>query len=393
MADSLSMSLDEMVKRSKAAKKSAGKGVSRGGAKGAGRGAGGPVRRGPLAVKARPSSFSNKASSRIWDLLSWSIWPSMMISTGLDEQKFLDEFITRCTFSGGALLVHLGSSGLMTFVVVGGGVSANLDSLSLKLRKFMFCLWLHLEFRWSLMAVSVYDSPRTMFLASETVIAPVRFLNRRKKNLPWQNGLFEESMRSVGVTGIEVGTTVYVTNLDQGVTNEDIRELFGEIGEMKRYAIHYDQNGRPNGSAEVVYMRRSDAFQAMKRYNNVLLDGRSMKLEILGGNNEVAPVAARVNVTGLNGRMKRTVSVGQGIRGGRGRGRSAAPSVRRLPIGNQQGGGVRSGRGGFRGRGRGQAGGGRGNKGGRGGKKAVEKSAEELDKDLETYHAEAMNIS
>lgn len=70
MADSLSMSLDEMVKRSKAAKKSAGKGVSRGGAKGAGRGAGGPVRRGPLAVKARPSSFSNKASSRIWDLLS-----------------------------------------------------------------------------------------------------------------------------------------------------------------------------------------------------------------------------------------------------------------------------------------------------------------------------------
>ena len=73
MSDPLSMSLDDMVKRSKAAKKSGGKGISRGGAKGstgAGRGAGGPVRRGPLAVKARPTSFSNKASSRIWDLLS-----------------------------------------------------------------------------------------------------------------------------------------------------------------------------------------------------------------------------------------------------------------------------------------------------------------------------------
>ena len=74
MSDSLNMSLDDMVKRSKAAKKSGGKGISRGGAKGltgAGkRGAAGPVRRGPLAVKARPSSFSNKASSRIWDLLS-----------------------------------------------------------------------------------------------------------------------------------------------------------------------------------------------------------------------------------------------------------------------------------------------------------------------------------
>ncbi|KAG2298601.1 hypothetical protein Bca52824_035073 [Brassica carinata] len=76
-------------------------------------------------------------------------------------------------------------------------------------------------------------------------------LNHMKKNLPWQNGLFEE----------RVGTTVYVTNLDQGVTNEDMRELFGEIGEMKRYAIHYDQNGRPN---EVVYMGGSDAFQAMR---------------------------------------------------------------------------------------------------------------------------------
>lgn len=220
-------------------------------------------------------------------------------------------------------------------------------------------------------------------------------LARRKRSLPWQNqnDLYEETLRAVGVSGVEVGTTVYITNLDQGVTNEDIRELYAEIGELKRYAIHYDKNGRPSGSAEVVYMRRSDAIQAMRKYNNVLLDGRPMKLEILGGNTESAPVAARVNVTGLNGRMKRSVFIGQGVRGGRvGRGRGSGPSGRRLPVQqNQQGG--RGGRGGVRGRGRG-AGGGRGNKsGGRGGKKPVEKSAADLDKDLESYHAEAMNIS
>lgn len=61
----------------------------------------------------------------------------------------------------------------------------------------------------------------------------------------------------------------------------------------------------------MVYPRRSDAFQALKKYNNVLLDGRPMKLEILGGNNSEAPLAGRVNVnvTGLNGRLKRTVVI------------------------------------------------------------------------------------
>lgn len=59
------------------------------------------------------------------------------------------------------------------------------------------------------------------------------------------------------------------------------------------------------GSAEVVYTRRSDAFAALKRYNNVLLDGKPMKIEVVGANAEM-PVA-RVNVAGLNGRKKRTV--------------------------------------------------------------------------------------
>ncbi|KAL1217895.1 THO complex subunit 4D [Cardamine amara subsp. amara] len=222
---------------------------------------------------------------------------------------------------------------------------------------------------------------------------------RRVRTLPWQSDLFEDGLRAAGVSGVEAGTRLHITNLDQGVTNEDIRELFCEIGELERYAVHYDKNGRPSGTAEVVYPRRSDAFQALKKYNNVLLDGRPMRLEILGGNISEAPLAGRVNVnvTGLNGRLKRTVVIQQG--GGRGRGRGGRggrgppPTInRRLPIHNNQQGGMRGGRGGFRGRGRGGSSG-RG-RGGRGnGKKPVEKSVAELDKDLESYHADAMNIS
>lgn len=188
---------------------------------------------------------------------------------------------------------------------------------------------------------------------------------RRIRSLPWQHDLLEDSIRAAGITGAEGGAKLYVSNLDYGVSNEDIRvqlkakhfhvgsyvqcisktffseiqELFSEIGGLKRYAVHYDKNGRPSvssmccnflrlpamlylndlfwkglltfeaclqGSAEVVYTRRSDAFAAFKKYNNVLLDGKPMKIEIMGTSAEM-PFSARVNVTGINGRRKRTV--------------------------------------------------------------------------------------
>ncbi|MFQ6621592.1 hypothetical protein Gotur_001652 [Gossypium turneri] len=199
--------------------------------------------------------------------------------------------------------------------------------------------------------------------------------SHKTRSLPWQHDLFEDSLRAAGISGVEVGTKLYVSNLDHGVTNEDIRELFSEIGELKRYSVHYDKNGRSSvsfvfiliasdnsiaviGSAEVVYLRRSDAFAALKRYNNVLLDGKPMIIEIVGANAEV-PVSARINVTGTKGRKKRTVVMTR--RGGMT---------------------MRSGRGGGRGRGR-----------GRGKRKPMEKSADDLDKELENYHAEAMNVS
>ena len=56
----------------------------------------------------------------------------------------------------------------------------------------------------------------------------------------------------------------------------------------------------------MVYTRKSDSFAALKRYNNVLLDGKPMKIEVVGTNAEM-PISARVNVTGMNGRRKRTV--------------------------------------------------------------------------------------
>ncbi|WRX28608.1 RNA recognition motif domain - like 10 [Theobroma cacao] len=244
------------------------------------------------------------------------------------------------------------------------------------------------------LAVNTRPSQHSIAKASSNL--RLSYSSHRTRSTPWQHDLFEDSLRAAGISGVEVGTKLYVSNLDLGVTNEDIRdfkakevcvsflekfpetlcttqELFSEIGELKRYAVHYDKNGRPSGSAEVVYLRRSDAFAALKRYNNVLLDGKPMKIEIVGANAEV-PISARVNVTGINGRRKRAVVLTPGP----GQSRSSAGPNRSL---NRRG-GMRSGRSGSRGRGR-----------GRGKKKPIEKSADDLDKELENYHAEAMNVS
>ncbi|KAJ6832843.1 THO complex subunit 4D-like isoform X1 [Iris pallida] len=221
--------------------------------------------------------------------------------------------------------------------------------------------------------------PNVLFFRSKCFLTYFHQSFSKAKDMIWRHDLFEDSMVAAGLTGVETGTKLYISNLDYGVSNEDIKELFSEIGYLKRCAVHYDRNGRPSGSAEVMFRRRSDAMAALKRYNNVQLDGKAMKIELVGSNLGL-PVTPRVNVVGgANGRGRRTVVMTPEF------GRRGTRSFNHI---------AGSGRGGFqrgRGRGRGQTRG-RGGRG-RGKRQPVEKSAGDLDKDLETYHAEAMNTS
>lgn len=181
----------------------------------------------------------------------------------------------------------------------------------------------------------------------------------------WQHDMFADqggafpAQQAGRASAIETGTKLYISNLDYGVSNEDIKELFSEVGDLKRYSIHYDRSGRSKGTAEVVYSRRADAVAAVKRYNNVQLDGKPMKIEIVGTNiaTRTAAPAANVNFGNLNGVP----------RGGQGRG----GAFRRL-----RGGGGGAGRGFGRGRGRGR-------------ERNEKVSAEDLDADLDKYYSEA----
>ncbi|XP_061352056.1 THO complex subunit 4A-like isoform X2 [Gastrolobium bilobum] len=193
----------------------------------------------------------------------------------------------------------------------------------------------------------------------------------------WQHDMYADQpvhaaaypVQGARASSIETGTKLYISNLDYGVSNDDIKELFSEVGDLKRHNVHYDRSGRSKGTAEVVFSRRADAVAAVKRYNNVQLDGKPMKVEIVGTNiatqHAVAPAA-----NGAFGNSNGVPRSGQGRSGAFGR----------LRGGGGSGGGGR-GRGIRRGRGRGR------------GRDDSKVSAEDLDADLEKYHAESMQLN
>ncbi|XP_058961045.2 aly/REF export factor 2-like [Pocillopora verrucosa] len=180
----------------------------------------------------------------------------------------------------------------------------------------------------------------------------------RPKQLPdrWQHDLFDGDSGFRGGRnrsgGISTGCKLHISNLDFGVSDSDIQELFSEFGDLKKATVHYDVSGRSLGTAEVIFQRREDAQRAMKQYNGVPLDGREMIIELVTGSSNIGS-------------------------GGGGGGFQGQGQRRRQQFNQSRGGNSR------RGRGRGRGRGGRG-----GGSQKANVTAEDLDAELDAYHEE-----
>ncbi|XP_073060196.1 THO complex subunit 4B-like [Primulina eburnea] len=203
---------------------------------------------------------------------------------------------------------------------------------------------------------------------------PYSFPKARAAETRWSDSMLAEERAAAAFYPIqggardlvlETGTKLLISNLDYGVSDLDISELFSDVGELKSCAVHYDKFGRSEGTAEVVFFRRTDAEGAIKRYNHVQLDGKPIKIEIVGVNMlppSGIPLASFGGSRNNNGAPIWNERVrGRGRGGVRGLLRRGARGVRNSR-GNGRGDGTRI-------------------------------SAQDLDADLDMYHAAAKETS
>ncbi|MGE5140598.1 MAG: RNA recognition motif domain-containing protein [Rudaea sp.] len=74
---------------------------------------------------------------------------------------------------------------------------------------------------------------------------------------------------------------LYVGNLSYNVSEDELRELFSQAGEIKEVTMILDRDTRrPKGFGFVEFTNQADAEKAIQMFNDYDLDGRRLTVNI-----------------------------------------------------------------------------------------------------------------
>eukprot|EP01101_Sappina_pedata_P011626 TRINITY_DN783_c0_g1_i1.p1 TRINITY_DN783_c0_g1~~TRINITY_DN783_c0_g1_i1.p1 ORF type:complete len:157 (+),score=68.30 TRINITY_DN783_c0_g1_i1:317-787(+) len=86
---------------------------------------------------------------------------------------------------------------------------------------------------------------------------------------------------------------------------DDLKEIFKNIGQIKSASINYDNTDRSDGTGHVSFENRADASKAVDVYNGAEVNGQiiTVKLSTVSeGSSSTGRVSVRRNIGGSSGR-------------------------------------------------------------------------------------------
>jgi len=84
---------------------------------------------------------------------------------------------------------------------------------------------------------------------------------------------------------ISTAGEIIVTGLDSSITSDDIRDIFSKrIGVATKAYVVFDKSGKSKGEAHVTFAKKSDAKKAVEKLDEAIVDDKKIRVRVLTSN-------------------------------------------------------------------------------------------------------------